>query len=55
MNVMQEIGPDIVALANNHILDYGTDALLDTCALLDGAGIRRVGAGAGLDEAKSWK
>ena len=52
MNVMQEIGPDIVALANNHILDYGTDALLDTCALLDGAGIRRVGAGAGLDEAK---
>lgn len=52
LSVMQEIGPDIVALANNHILDYGTDAMLDTCALLDGAGIRRVGAGADLTEAK---
>lgn len=52
LSVMQEIGPDIVTLANNHILDYGTDALLDTCTLLDQAGIRRVGAGANLDEAK---
>lgn len=52
LHIMQEIGPDIVTLANNHILDYGTDALLDTCALLDEAGIRRVGAGAGLEEAK---
>lgn len=52
LHIMQEIGPDIVTLANNHILDYGPDALLDTCALLDGAGIRRVGAGSGLEEAK---
>lgn len=51
LNIMQEIGTDIVALANNHILDYGQDAMLDTCALLDGAGIRRVGAGADLEEA----
>lgn len=50
--VLQEIGPDIVTLANNHVLDFGTEALLDTCSLLDGAGIRRVGAGANLDEAK---
>lgn len=52
LHIMQEIGPDILTLANNHILDYGTDALLDTCALLDEAGIRRVGAGANLEEAK---
>lgn len=52
LHIMQEIGPDILTLANNHILDYGTDALLDTCALLDEAGIRRVGAGANLDDAK---
>ena len=42
---MNEIGVDIVTIANNHTLDYGTDALLDTCTALDGAGIRYVGAG----------
>ena len=41
-----------MTLANNHALDFGTDALLDTCHTLDQAGIYRVGAGANLDEAK---
>lgn len=53
--VMQEIGPDIVALANNHSLDYGTEALLDTCEVLDNAGILYVGAGADLEAAKALK
>jgi poly-gamma-glutamate capsule biosynthesis protein CapA/YwtB (metallophosphatase superfamily) len=39
------IGVDCVTLANNHALDYGPDALLDTLAHLDAAGIRFVGAG----------
>lgn len=52
VSLFQEMGIDIVTLANNHALDFGTDALMDTCAALDGAGIRRVGAGANLDEAK---
>lgn len=52
VSLFQEMGIDIVTLANNHALDFGTDALLDTCAALDGAGISRVGAGADLDEAK---
>lgn len=52
ISVLQEIGPDIVTLANNHILDYGQEALLDTCTLLDQAGILRVGAGADLEGAK---
>ncbi|KAA0238584.1 MAG: CapA family protein [Chloroflexi bacterium CFX7] len=38
-------GIDIASLANNHILDYGPDALSDTIALLDGRGIAHAGAG----------
>ncbi len=51
--VFKELGIDIVTLANNHAMDYGTDALLDTCDTLDKAGIARVGAGKNLDEAKA--
>ena len=51
--MMNELGLDLVTLANNHALDFGADALLDTCAALDGAGILRVGAGADLDEARA--
>lgn len=42
---------DCVTLANNHVLDYGTDALVECLALLDQAGIKRTGAGASLAEA----
>ncbi|MBI3806899.1 MAG: CapA family protein [Nitrospirae bacterium] len=42
---------DCLTLANNHVLDYGTDALIECLALLDRAGIKRVGAGASLAEA----
>ena len=42
---------DGVTLANNHVLDYGTDALLDCLKLLDRTGIKRTGAGATLEEA----
>jgi poly-gamma-glutamate synthesis protein (capsule biosynthesis protein) len=41
---------DGVALANNHVLDYGHEALLDCCMLLDQAGIKRTGAGATLSD-----
>jgi poly-gamma-glutamate capsule biosynthesis protein CapA/YwtB (metallophosphatase superfamily) len=40
------LGVDCVTLANNHALDFGADALLDTLALLESAGIAAVGAGA---------
>ena len=53
VSVLQAIGPDIVALANNHALDYGEEALLDTCRVLDSAGIFHVGAGEDLDAAKN--
>ncbi len=52
VSLFKEMGIDAVTLANNHALDYGTDALLDTCEVLDGAGILHTGAGKNLDEAK---
>jgi poly-gamma-glutamate synthesis protein (capsule biosynthesis protein) len=38
-------------LANNHVLDYGPDALLDCLTLLDAGKIQRAGAGTTLEEA----
>lgn len=52
VSMFKEMGIDAVTLANNHALDYGTDALLDTCEVLDSAGILHTGAGKNLDEAK---
>ena len=52
VSMFGEMGIDIVTLANNHALDFGTDALVDTLDTLDGAGIPHVGAGRNLDEAK---
>jgi poly-gamma-glutamate synthesis protein (capsule biosynthesis protein) len=52
VSIFQEIGIDGVTLANNHALDFGTDALLDSCATLDSVGIPHTGAGANLDAAR---
>lgn len=53
VNILKEMGVDIVSLANNHALDYGPDALMDTFTTLDDAGIDYVGAGENLDRAKA--
>ncbi len=42
-----------LSLANNHILDYGSEALVDTVTALDAAGIGYAGAGA--DRAAAWE
>lgn len=42
-----------VSLANNHILDFGEEGLLDTLDALDGAGIVHAGAGRTLAQASS--
>ena len=52
VSLLKDMGIDIVTLANNHALDYGRDALLDTCDTLESAGIRYVGAGSDLERAK---
>ena len=43
--LLAEMGVDCVTLANNHALDYGPDALLDTFEHLRAVGVRWVGAG----------
>ena len=52
VSIFREMGIDAVTLANNHALDFGEDALLDSVATLDGAGILHTGAGADLSEAR---
>jgi poly-gamma-glutamate synthesis protein (capsule biosynthesis protein) len=42
---------DVLSLANNHTVDFGEDALLATIDLLEGNGIRTVGAGKDLKSA----
>jgi poly-gamma-glutamate capsule biosynthesis protein CapA/YwtB (metallophosphatase superfamily) len=50
---LAELGVDAVTLANNHALDYGPVALLDTLGHLDAVGIAHVGAGADLAAARA--
>ena len=45
------MGVDLVTLANNHALDYGTEALTDTFEALEAANIAYVGAGADKERA----
>ena len=45
VKIFQDLGADIVTVANNHSLDFGRDAFCDTLATLDQAGITRIGGG----------
>src|SRR6266536_35187 len=47
------IGVDCVTLANNHALDYGAQALLDTLAHLSAVGVACVGAGPDVASARA--
>ena len=49
--VLNLLGVDVAQLANNHVYDYGADAMNDTFAALEAVGIPYVGAGKNLDEA----
>lgn len=53
VDLLVALGVDCVTLANNHALDYGADALIDTLDRLADAGISTVGAGATVDAARS--
>ena len=50
---LAEIDVRCVTLANNHALDFGTEALTDTLDHLRAAGIAAVGAGCDEDEARA--
>jgi len=55
VQILDDMQVDIVTLANNHSLDYGVEALLDTFNTLDVANIQYVGAGNDLAEARKTK
>lgn len=44
--------PDACSLANNHVLDFGMQGLADTLSALSDAGLRAVGAGSNVEEAR---
>jgi poly-gamma-glutamate capsule biosynthesis protein CapA/YwtB (metallophosphatase superfamily) len=53
VEVLALLGVDCVTLANNHALDFGREALMDTLGYLHDAGIAWAGAGANLAEARA--
>lgn len=53
VSALSEMGVDLVTLANNHILDYGREALEDTFTTLQNAGIPYMGAGRTAEEARA--
>lgn len=52
VELLSVFGTDIVSIANNHVYDFGPEALLDTISTLDQAGVPHVGAGANISEAE---
>ena len=51
LQILKTLGVTVVSLGNNHMLDYGEDALIETMDHLDAAGIKHVGAGRNYEEA----
>jgi poly-gamma-glutamate synthesis protein (capsule biosynthesis protein) len=52
IEVLKVLGVDACALANNHILDWGEESLLETITVLENNRIKPVGAGKNVNEAK---
>jgi poly-gamma-glutamate capsule biosynthesis protein CapA/YwtB (metallophosphatase superfamily) len=52
VETLRHLGVDCVTLANNHALDFGEEALIDTLEHLQGGGIDWVGAGQDVDRAR---
>jgi poly-gamma-glutamate synthesis protein (capsule biosynthesis protein) len=50
--VLKVLKPDICVIANNHILDYGKEGLIETIKVLKDCKIEALGAGENLQEAK---
>lgn len=51
IDVLSKAGITVFSLANNHILDYGEEALLDTVSYIKEHGLHSFGAGRDLEEA----
>lgn len=50
-HMLKRAGIDVLSLANNHLMDHGSEGLLSTLEALRSAGVRYVGAGANKREA----
>lgn len=53
VRALSHLGVSCATLANNHALDFGVEALLDTLGHLRAAGIAPVGAGRDVEEARA--
>ena len=51
LDILKDLHIDLLALANNHIMDYGEEGLIDTIMSLDERGIHHIGAGKDLNDA----
>lgn len=51
LSIYEEMGIDLVTLANNHVYDYGEESFLDMLDSLDNYNIPHIGAGKNLEEA----
>lgn len=51
VSIYNEMGVDLVTLANNHVYDFGTDAFLDMLDTLDEYNMPHIGAGRNISEA----
>ncbi len=51
-SIFTDCGFDVVSVASNHAMDWGADALLDTIELMEKKGIKAIGAGRDLAEAR---
>lgn len=53
LNALEFAGFDVLSIANNHILDYGREALVDTVERLGGRNIKTIGAGKNFEQANA--
>lgn len=51
-HMLVDAGVDVVALGNNHIMDFGPDGVVETLAALDAVGVGWSGAGRDVAEAR---
>lgn len=52
IEIIKELGTDIVSVANNHIYDFGLQAFNDTIDIINNSGIKTVGGGKNSEEAE---
>ncbi len=52
LEALRGAGFDVLAVANNHVLDYGPEGFVDTLEAFEAAGIRGVGGGRSEEEAR---